>query len=79
MGNKNTEYKKRNKQNNTMTPEQSFSQSALLDALMYVANESQKSPHDCVRDICNEAFDTFDLLIWAKWSDDPDRPISFQI
>lgn len=66
-------------QNNTTTPEQSFSQSSLLDALMHVANESQKSPHDSVRDICNEAFDTFDLPIWAKWSDDPDRPISFQI
>jgi len=66
-------------QNNTTTPTQALSQSALLDALIYVANNAQKSPNDSVRDICNEAFDTFDLPLWAKWSDDPDHPISFQI
>ena len=60
-------------------PKQALSQSALLDALVYVANNAQQSPHDSVRDICNEAFDTFDLPILAKWSDDPERPISFQI
>jgi hypothetical protein len=64
---------------NTDETKQALSQSALLDALVYVANNAQQSPNDSVRDICNEAFDTFDLPILAKWSDDPERPISFQI
>jgi len=51
---------------------------ALLDALIYVANNAQKSPNDSVRDICNEAFDTFNLPLLAKWSDDLHHPISFQ-
>ncbi len=52
---------------------------ALLDALRYVANECQRNPMDSVRDIANEAFDTYDLPLVAEWSDDPDRPISIRI
>lgn len=49
--------------------------SDLLESLKYVANECQKHPHDSVRDILNEAFEHFDLPIYAEWSDDPDCPI----
>jgi len=66
-------------QNNTTAPTQAFSQSALLGALLYVANNAQKSPRDSVRDICNEAFEMLELPIVAKWTDAPDQPISFHI
>ena len=49
--------------------------SDLIAALKYVANECQKHPHDSVRDILHEAFDIFDLPLYAEWSDDPDCPI----
>jgi hypothetical protein len=52
---------------------------ALLDALRYVANECQRNPMDSVRDILNEAFDTYDLPLHAEWSDDPEQPVSIRI
>ena len=51
---------------NTMTPEQALSQSALLDALLYVANNAQKSPNESVRDMCNEAFDICEIPMMAN-------------
>lgn len=66
-------------QNNTTTPTQALSQSDLLDALRYVANECQRNPMDSVKDIVNEAFDDLGLPLYAEWSDDPERPISIRI
>jgi hypothetical protein len=51
----------------------------LLSALRHVANECQRNPMDSVRDILNEAFDTYDLPIHAEWADDPENPISIRI
>jgi hypothetical protein len=50
---------------------------ALLDALRYVACETQRNPADSVRDICNEAFEKHKIPLLATWSTDPERPIQF--
>lgn len=48
-----------------------------LSALRYVANESQCNPNDSVRDMCNEAFDRYNIPMTAQWSGNDTRPIKF--
>jgi hypothetical protein len=49
----------------------------LLSALRYVANESQRNPMESVRDMCNEAFDRYNIPMTAQWSGNDDHPIKF--